>query len=368
MHNFAMKILHYTIGFHYPLRGGVETRIFNVAKMLSDFKHVVIAKAGQINRPIPLTNLQVIFTHVKHYTGLSKYRNYIRDLPNITTEFNENVLKIINQQKAEILIIYGNDDLAMYLPLFLSNSKYKILYLQTFLIKCPDEALRKADYIITTTQYAIDAYKRNHNNIYNEIKNKLYIIPGTYNPKIFNIKNRKPFDGTKFLFTGRISPIKHIKELLLCFNQFKHHAKKYHLTLIGGSFSPSYMNEVKEIYRKDPEYIKFIDFMSLKELASYYKSHDILIMPSKRETFGHSILEALACGMMVAMITKETIWSNYVISEYSGNTPKERICKLIKRLMTDEIKYINNAQNVQQYKLEEVQKLWLLFLKSLKLL
>jgi glycosyltransferase involved in cell wall biosynthesis len=46
-------------------------------------------------------------------------------------------------------------------------------------------------------------------------------------------------------------------------------------------------------------YVDFLGFLSGEKKYTYYKSADIYVQPSRYETFGIAILEAMACGKTV---------------------------------------------------------------------
>ena len=54
-----------------------------------------------------------------------------------------------------------------------------------------------------------------------------------------------------------------------------------------------------ELKRKYPD-VEYVGYKTGKELASYYANADVFVFPSKSDTFGVVMLEALACGTPVA--------------------------------------------------------------------
>ncbi|MGB1077534.1 MAG: glycosyltransferase family 4 protein [Bdellovibrionales bacterium] len=88
------------------------------------------------------------------------------------------------------------------------------------------------------------------------------------------------------LYVGRISIEKNLKKFL----DMKWEGSK---VLVGDG--PS-MGELK---KHDPKAL-FVGKKTGKELASYYRSSDIFVFPSKTDTFGIVLLEAFASGLPVA--------------------------------------------------------------------
>ena len=128
------RVVHYTIGYHYPYRGGVETAIGDVCNMTSDnFEHIIVNKhAGHV-----VNGIQTIcgISQKTRKNGKSsecqKY-NEIGEIPLETQEFDEETINIINSLNPDIFILYGNDCRAMYIPFIKCNAKKKILRLQAY--------------------------------------------------------------------------------------------------------------------------------------------------------------------------------------------------------------------------------------------
>jgi glycosyltransferase involved in cell wall biosynthesis len=55
-----------------------------------------------------------------------------------------------------------------------------------------------------------------------------------------------------------------------------------------------------EKYRKQYPDVEFVGFKTGKELAAYYANADVFVFPSRWETFGIVMIEAMACGTPVA--------------------------------------------------------------------
>ena len=55
-----------------------------------------------------------------------------------------------------------------------------------------------------------------------------------------------------------------------------------------------------ETYKKQYPNVEFVGFKTGKELAQYYANADVFVFPSRWETFGIVMIEAMACGTPVA--------------------------------------------------------------------
>ncbi len=96
------------------------------------------------------------------------------------------------------------------------------------------------------------------------------------------------FQG-KFLYVGRLAPEKNLQRLVTFFNDHPH----YQLTLIGQG--PMYV----ALQALAGQNVILTGHVPNEELASYYQSHDIFILPSLREPWGLVVEEALYYGLPV---------------------------------------------------------------------
>ena len=93
----------------------------------------------------------------------------------------------------------------------------------------------------------------------------------------------------KFLFVGRIAEVKNLSLLISVFNEMP----DLNLTIIGdGPLRESLEHEAKKN-------ILFLGSINNTELSSYYREADVFILPSKSETWGLVVEEALNNGTPV---------------------------------------------------------------------
>ena len=57
---------------------------------------------------------------------------------------------------------------------------------------------------------------------------------------------------------------------------------------------------MRQVYEKQYPQVQFVGFRTGKSLAQYYANADVFVFPSKWETFGIVMIEAMACGTPVA--------------------------------------------------------------------
>ena len=89
-----------------------------------------------------------------------------------------------------------------------------------------------------------------------------------------------------FLYVGRVSVEKNIDAFL-------------NLDLPGTKVVAGIGPELETYKRRHPE-VRFLGVLSRTELAQLYSTVDVFVFPSRTDTFGLVLLEALACGTPVA--------------------------------------------------------------------
>jgi glycosyltransferase involved in cell wall biosynthesis len=110
----------------------------------------------------------------------------------------------------------------------------------------------------------------------------------TFNPKNTELpRSNIPI----FLYVGRVSKEKGIEDFLNL--KFPFLVYKY---IVGGG---PYLEYFKKKYQH-AACIKFLGPKQGKELATIYASSDVFVFPSKSDTFGIVLLEALASGLPIA--------------------------------------------------------------------
>lgn len=93
-------------------------------------------------------------------------------------------------------------------------------------------------------------------------------------------------DGPIFLYVGRVAVEKNIEAFLK-------------LDLPGTKVVVGDGPQLKELKQKYPK-VRFEGFKQGEDLAEYYASSDVFVFPSRTDTFGLVLLEALASGTPVA--------------------------------------------------------------------
>lgn len=115
---------------------------------------------------------------------------------------------------------------------------------------------------------------------------------------IFNYKKaeitRKIVDVKKFLYVGRLSTEKNIKQIIKIFNE----KPNLELSIVG--YGPLEF-ELKALACNN---IKFLGKIDNERLTEIYQSNDVFILPSKSEPWGLVVEEALYNGLPVILSNK----------------------------------------------------------------
>ncbi len=154
--------------------------------------------------------------------------------------------------------------------------------------------------------------------LYGASENKIKIIPPGVDLNLFHpisaLEARDfiemPYDHHSILFVGRIDPIKGLdvwfKAIELIVEQDPELREKLCVCLVGGDLDEEIPPDT-ELGRlqtlKDElgigDVVTFLGRRSQQCLPYYYSAADIVVMPSRYESFGMVALEAMACGTPV---------------------------------------------------------------------
>ncbi|NVN94134.1 MAG: glycosyltransferase [Bacteroidetes bacterium] len=106
--------------------------------------------------------------------------------------------------------------------------------------------------------------------------------------KLFNIEHQEPV----LLFAGRLSKEKGVMELPEIYQKIKTEIHDLKIVIAGNGPAEN------ELRKALPEAI-FLGWMEHDKLPNIYSSADLLILPSKFDTFSCVVLESLSCGLPV---------------------------------------------------------------------
>lgn len=134
---------------------------------------------------------------------------------------------------------------------------------------------------------------------------KIKIIPCGVDGSLF-VKNdiEKKSKPKRILYVGWVAYHKGVDVLLKSMKALKEKKVDVELIIIGQSYYKDQKrqeNELKELAKQlgVSEMVYFAGGKSQKEIVEYLNQSSLLVLPSRRETFGAVLVEAMACGVPV---------------------------------------------------------------------
>ena len=139
---------------------------------------------------------------------------------------------------------------------------------------------------------------------------KIFIAPNLIklnpiSPKKMKVKKNRTLN---LIFLSRISPMKNLDFLLRSLLKVDN---PINLTIYGSKEDHNYYNECLELIRKLPNKIKVYikNHIKNESVQNTLINHDLFVLPSRGENFGHVIIESLSAGLPV-MISDKVFWKS----------------------------------------------------------
>lgn len=131
------------------------------------------------------------------------------------------------------------------------------------------------------------------------------IIEVTNIPVSLAFDSKRKTEKVSFLFASRISPKKNLEFLI---DSFLSAQVLGSLNIYGTKDDEQYVENCFKKSKQSAE-IKIFEPVKPDLLLSIYRTSDFFVLPTLNENFGHSIIEALACGTPV-IISDQTPWND----------------------------------------------------------
>jgi glycosyltransferase involved in cell wall biosynthesis len=139
-------------------------------------------------------------------------------------------------------------------------------------------------------------------------KKPVYIAPDliSYEPIGLNYINSRKSGPLRIIFLSRISPMKNLNFLLRVLQKVNFPIE---FSIYGPKDDLSYWKECLYSIDQLPSNIKLLigGSMPQKQVKSILQKHDVFVLPTLGENFGHIIIEALIAGVP-AIISDKTFW------------------------------------------------------------
>ncbi|HLI09717.1 MAG TPA: glycosyltransferase family 1 protein [Ktedonobacteraceae bacterium] len=123
-------------------------------------------------------------------------------------------------------------------------------------------------------------------------------------------EREQPQDQVVLLYVGRVSWEKNLRLLIQAYQELDH--RRCHLVIVGDGPAAS---EMRQELTGLP--VTFTGYLSGEPLAEAYASADIFAFPSRTETFGQVVLEAMASGLPIVGLDSEGV-RDLVIDSRTG--------------------------------------------------
>lgn len=170
---------------------------------------------------------------------------------------------------------------------------------------CVKTLINRVNHIITVSQFSKNDIQKH----FGIPEDKITVIPNGIDDYFFqNLEDncetflKRLQIGGKFIFhLGGTSPNKNTIAAIKAFNLLLQDEEYHDLCLIIGGVSPEGSNKIKKYVKEKglEEKVKFINYVTDKELKCLYSNAELFLFPSLYEGFGLPPLEAMACGTPV---------------------------------------------------------------------
>lgn len=285
----------------YP---GYGTFVKNICDGLNKIGMSMVGKA--IIKGKSINKVSKIFSYFKLYTEtiycfiFKKYDFIYIHYPNLVTP----ILQILYKIKRPPLIVNFHGGDLDYIPNKLDSYLGKLTY--KFCKKCATGIVVPSEFYkeIALNKKIID-------------NNLIIVSPSAgIDLKTFFYENKPKNNKLHIGFVGRLEKDKgYLNYLNVCL-YLKQTKIDFNATIIGNGTG---LNEVKEFIQVNnlTDKITMIESVEQSKLGSYYRSFDLLIFCSKRETLGLVGIESMACGTPVIGSDIGGITS-YLTNNYNG--------------------------------------------------
>jgi D-inositol-3-phosphate glycosyltransferase len=169
------------------------------------------------------------------------------------------------------------------------------------------EAISGADRVLVPTAAELENLVR----LYDAVPDRARVVPPGVDSTSFAPRPKDEArrrlgvpDRTVLLFVGRLQPLKGPDVAIRAAAGAMRRGLDATLVVVGGPSGPggpSYVDGLRRLAAREGlgERVVFLDPMPHEELPWAYSAADVLLMPSRSESFGLAALEAQACGVPV---------------------------------------------------------------------
>lgn len=169
-----------------------------------------------------------------------------------------------------------------------------------------DLEVELADVIMTCSPIATQSYI-NAGVIEEKVQSMLL---GAELPENMSVTWQPHEKALRFVFAGALSERKSVGDILDACKRLNQDKLPFSLSFVGGA-SPEYISRIESI-----ENCTYIEKVSQPELYQIFSNSDCLLLPSKFDSFGMVVAEAMACGTPAIISTMTG--SKAIIEQFLG--------------------------------------------------
>lgn len=183
------------------------------------------------------------------------------------------------------------------------------------------------------------------------------VLPLGIDTSIFKPSKRTFEKDYVITYVGRISRLKQVELAVEALAFCIHNGlKNVTLNIIGPKSDTIYFKELKALCVKHncQDAVHFLGFVAHNDLINYYQNSTILTLPSKHESFGMVMTEAMACGIPVVALKGAGGPDEIITDGIDGIlTNKEFYANQVFMLLSDKKRYLNMSENARKKVVEK---------------
>jgi glycosyltransferase involved in cell wall biosynthesis len=216
---------------------------------------------------------------------------------------------------------------------FNSSAKYLSENIKEYLEKL--FVNQKENFLTTTTKYNATVCQ----NIYSIDKSKPIDIIPLGIKSVENIHPPKNSQSTNILYVGRLEPRKGIDILIKSIPMVLNKNNNFNFMIVGrDNYNNKWLDDLKNSIPYD--YLKKVHFLGYinnpKTLKKLYMDADICVVPSRYESFGLTVLEAMSYGKIVIANHRGGI-PEIIIDKFNGILIKKLTAKKLAHTIIDSV-------------------------------